>query len=313
MIMKTTLYLAAVLLPCLVVTSCKKDEFEPHIDPSSTVIEMEGEGGQSTVAFSNGDWEIEKIINLTGHIISGNSYAVDGAPVRENKPLTLTGLGKLKASWPHKGFSIIRTRPTSLEVVVDENSTGEAFGFIIVLSDGEESREITVSQNKSQGYSFESIEYLLKEGDGDSLYTRSGTTYRLNVLSPREFTFLPVSGVDMHKTSYFRSTENDAFVWLKDDAISVRLPVHLQDGDITLGEKGIYTDAIVAREHDFTDLRETVVVPEGTSEFSTEVEFRKRKVSYVLHLRNNRTDEPKTIEGKWIETTPTGAYSIKWH
>ena len=57
---------------------------------------------------------------------------------------------------------------------------------------------------------------------------------------------------------------------------------------------------------------ETITIPAGQSAFSTEIEYRKRKVSYELRLINNRTAEEKIIEGKWIKFATTGEYSIKW-
>ena len=57
---------------------------------------------------------------------------------------------------------------------------------------------------------------------------------------------------------------------------------------------------------------ETITIPAGQSAFSTEIEYRKRVVSYELRLINNRTAEKKVIEGKWIESAPTGNYAIEW-
>jgi hypothetical protein len=304
-------FLSIGLFICL--ASCNNDEFGSRIDPSTKLIEMEGEGGQEEVTFSGSDWKIEKIINLNGYAIFGDSYDTDGNLMRENHSLTLVGLGGLEAIWVDKGFNIVRNTPTSLKIALQENSTGEVFTFVIVLSDGDESREITVKQNESQGYAFENIEYAIKADDGDSLYIKPGTTYRHEVSSPREFSFLPIGGVNVDKRYYFESMEVDAFVWLKDDAVKVELPVDIRENEVYLGEKGLYAETPQVKAHDFMDLRETVVVSEGESEFSTEIEYRKRKVSYTLYLRNNRTNEQKIIEGKWIEIAPTGKYTVIWN
>ncbi len=66
-----------------------------------------------------------------------------------------------------KGFVITRNTPTSLNIELKENSSGEDFNFTIDLQSGDESKKITIEQKKSQGYNFKSIEYALKENDGD--------------------------------------------------------------------------------------------------------------------------------------------------
>src|SRR5690606_15097077 len=77
------------------------------------------------------------------------------------------------------------------------------------------------------------------------------------------------------------------------------------------GEEVLYSSISTTRPHGFEDIMETVMVPAGESRIFAEVEYHKRTVSYTLVLTNNRTDEKKTIEGKWIEIAPTGKYTVK--
>lgn len=55
---------------------------------------------------------------------------------------------------------------------------------------------------------------------------------------------------------------------------------------------------------------EKILLPAGDSEFHVELEWRNRQVSYRLIMRNHRTDKLRTVDGKWIENTPTGTYKI---
>ena len=106
--------------------------------------------------------------------------------------------------------------------------------------------------------------------------------------------------------------EKDAFIWLKNDSISVEVPTSIYNEEIYFnGEKKLYSNVSSITPHGFEGT-ETITIPGGQSAFSTEIEYRKRKVSYELRLINNRTAEEKIIEGKWIEFAPTGEYSIKW-
>lgn len=119
------------------------------IDPSTSLIEMEGEGGEIEISFTYPDWKIARIINQNGNVnISGNSYSLDGSPIRENYTLKLDSLGRMDAIWTDKGFSIIRNSYTSLKIIVKENSTDEDFNFIIILESEKESKEIQVNQKK---------------------------------------------------------------------------------------------------------------------------------------------------------------------
>ncbi|MBZ9629735.1 hypothetical protein LB465_03005 [Salegentibacter sp. LM13S] len=298
----------------LILVSCDKDESDSPLQISSKLIEMEGEGGQAEVSVTGNPWKISEIVNRDGNVtIKGDVYSDNEEHLIENKRLALEGLGQLNALWSNKGFKIIRNSPTSLKIIVEENSSGESFNFVIVLESQGELKEILVSQKKSQGYQFEKIEYFLKENDGDSIYKKRGVGYKFDIMASQEFSFNPINGVDVNRSSYYESSENDAFVWIKQDSVKVKFPVNIYEDEITYSEEKIlYTNTVSNEEHRFQNLSETVTLPKGESELYTEVEYRKRKISYVLHLLNNRTNEPKTIEGIWIEYAPTGEYSIHW-
>ncbi|GHA48643.1 hypothetical protein GCM10007103_31980 [Salinimicrobium marinum] len=165
---------------------------------------MEAEGGETEISFTNGDWHIAEIINKIGDTrIHGDTYSLEGGMIKENSVLSLEAKGKMAALWSDKGFVINRNTRTSLMIQLKENSTGEEFGFSVVLKSGEEVKRIEVFQKKSQGYHFESIEFSLKEEDGDSLFVKKGTTYRHNVSKSQILTVSPYGGIDVHKQSLF--------------------------------------------------------------------------------------------------------------
>ena len=102
---------------------------------------------------------------------------------------------------------------------MQENSTGEQFGFRIILSSKKGERVITVSQKASQGYEFKEIIYSVGEGDGDSLYWRTGSRLKLTLTQSQEIEFTPIGGVDVINSYFFVSDASDAFVWLKTDSV----------------------------------------------------------------------------------------------
>lgn len=312
--MKSLCLCILILLPIFFI-SCTSDDDRniSQIHPSASLIQMEGEGGSTEVFFTGSDWRITRINNTNGDVtISGNRYSTDDELIRENYTLSLEGLGRIEALWKNKGFVITRTPLNSLIISLNENSSGEDFNFRIDLQSGDESKTITIEQKKSQGYNFKSIEYSLKQNDGDSIFIRNGTAYKFNIPSPQEFSFSPFIGIEINRKTFFKSNEKDAFVWLKNDSIKVSVPSSMDNEKIyTDKEEEIYTN--LTKKFDYiSDQMETVTIPSGKSEIYTQLQFRKRTISYTLYLTNKRTREEKTIEGKWVEIAPTGKYDIKW-
>ena len=298
----------------IVFMSCSNEDNEMSIiQPSTSLIVMEAEGGETEISFTNGDWSIAEVINKNGNVnIHGDIYLQNGEKIQENKTLVLEGQGKMVADWNDKGFVISRETSSSLKIELMENSTGEEFDFTLVLNSGQEFKKINVTQKKSKGYKFDSIEFTLKEEDGDSLFVKKGTNHKLNAAVSMEFTFSPYDGINIHNQSHFESIEKDAFIWLKNDSLLVDVPTSIYNNEIYFGgEKRLYSTIWSINPHGFEKM-ETITIPAGQSTFSTEIEFHLRKISYKLRLINNRTAEEKIIEGKWVEIAPTGEYSIEW-
>lgn len=293
--------------------SCSNDDEITNIQPSTSLIEMEAEGGEAEISLTNGNWHISEVINQQGDVnIQGNTYSRDGEMIKENSILSLDDQGKIEAVWDNKSFIITRDTPSSLKIMVKENSTGEEFGFNVVLQSGEEFKEIKVNQKKSQGYQFDSMEFSLKEEDGDSLFVKKGRTYRFNIQTSQEFSFSPYGGIDVHNQSNFISSEKDAFVWIETDSVMLEVPTDIYENEIYFnGEERLYSKHSSINPHGFEEMH-TVTIPPGESVFFVEQEWRKRQVSYNLSLTNNRTGEEKIIEGKWIEVAPSGEYTTQW-
>lgn len=113
------------------------------------------------------------------------------------------------------------------------------------------------------------------------------------------------------KPHFFESEEKDVFVWTDPDSVSVIVPSGIWNDELYFnGEEAIYTNISTNKESEFSKQMTTVTIPSGKSEFSVEIQYRERRVSYALYLVNNRTKKEKVINGKWIETAPTGNYTI---
>lgn len=78
--------------------SCSSDDYIPQIQPSTNLIQMEGEGGSTEVSFIAGNWKITGVININGDVkISGDTYSADDEPIRKNYTLSLEELGRMEA------------------------------------------------------------------------------------------------------------------------------------------------------------------------------------------------------------------------
>ena len=277
--------------------SCDNDGDEMSaIIPSTNLIEIEAEGGETEVFFNNSDWSILEIINKNSNI-HGDIYLQNGEIIQENRTLALASLGKMVTGWNDKGFVITRETLSSLKIELIENGTGEAFNFTLVIKSGDEIEKINVTQKKSQGYQFDSIEFILKEEDGDSLFVKKGTNFKFNIPESQSFPFSPYGGININNQSHFESEEKNAFIWLKKDSIAVEIPTSINNGEIYFnGEKKLYSSVFSTTPHGFEDLK-TITIPAGQSAFFTKIEFRQRQVSYQLRLTEQQKKKLLKVNG----------------
>lgn len=113
------------------------------------------------------------------------------------------------------------------------------------------------------------------------------------------------------KTSYFESNDPIAFSWIAKDSVLVPVPQVIDENEIYLShDKKLYGAITRTPYINENDDMVTLEIPGNKVNFYLELEYRKRTVSYQLTLINNRTQDEKLIEGKWIETTPTGKFNI---
>lgn len=304
------------MVACVCLLGACSDDDDSLLSPSADRITMKGDGGETTVSLASGSWRIAGVINKTYNTdLYGEIYSSEGELLRENTRLQLDGFGQLKfLALPDNGFVITRNDSSSFTIYVDPNFSHEPFEFSVVLQAGVEKQEIVVRQDASDGYTFAKIDYALKEGDGDSLYWRDGIQNNYNVTLPGEAGIYPFSGMQTERFSAFESAQRGAFSWYaEEDSVMVEAPYDIVGGHITLnGEKVLYSQRLTGYPYptDLMKIVEKISIPVGTSSITSTIEYRRRKITYSLTLKNNRTGDTQVIEGKWIETSPTGNYRI---
>lgn len=291
--------------------SCRKQD-GPEKAPYPSHVLMEAEGGSETIFLGSDGWQVAGVVNKNGdQRIFGDIYTPDGQILKENSLLELDGPGRLEGALGlDREFTIVYEQDR-IYVTLAENSADDVFNFAILLKKGDETKEIVVEQNISQGYTFREISYSLGEGDGDSVYIKTSTRYQFNLVTPQEVSVNPFGGVDIVRTAYFESDVRGAFSWLSKDSVTVPVPVDIHGPEVTTGttDEDIY-GAITRAPFNSSDVVAVIDVPAGGARFFTELEWRRRRVSYKLTMENNRTGELKEVAGKWIEISPTGNYQI---
>ena len=299
---------------CILLISCESDDDYAGINTSDKMIEMEGEGGEMEIKLNSGDWSIASVIGKeSGSEINGNIYTLEGDLIKNNTALELEGLGEIEAIWDDKGFSIVRENPSSLVLHLKENLTDTSFNFVIRISSTQDIAEVSVIQKKSQGYSFNGIEYDLNEISEDSIFTKRAASFAFDLVESQQFSFNPYNGADFHNKVRFKSNINNLFAFLKEDSLLVQIPVKDEIGDINFSQEGKYlSDSWAIDTTGFNDKLETLTLPSGNSKFDVNLEYIKTIIPYTLQLINNRTGDKKIIGGELIKIEATGEYSIIW-
>lgn len=306
---KTVFMLSALFM--IAFSSCQDDD-KGSIIPSKSKYTLEAEGGELNIQINNDNWTIAGVVNKSGgdERIFGEIFSPDGQILRENALLELEGLGKLETSWIGKGFYISRSKPNELQITVEENLSGEEFSFGVILKNEDETKEIVVTQKISQGYTFDKIEYILQEGDKDSIYLKKGINRYISDLEKpgTKITIRPFDGPN-NNSSYFEYDLNFILYWLDTKTINVQVPQYIYDGKIILSD---YKHTFGEPTHTpyINNKEVTIELPAERASYYINLEWQLRKVTFVMTLTNNRTGDKKEVQGKWIENSLTGNYEI---
>lgn len=311
-----SLLVVTILVGSFMCAACSSDE--PFIQPSVTAIEMEGEGGEIEVSLNDIEWSIAGVLNKQNHYdvnIFGVAYSTEGEIIRDNQQLHLNGLGKLEALWGDKGLQIVRETPSSFKLIVEENLTEEDFNFSVLLQSGNETREVIVYQSKSQGYEIENIEYSIKPEDKDSLYlATTSMSYSFSV--PNSLSGVTINPLENEKSrTYFTgTTAENIFSWLEKSPFEVKIPNSHHNNKVYYNNETSLFARYVTESSLPNYLNQSLVldVPAGKNQLFVEAEYLKQQFSYTLTLINNRTQQKKTIEGKFVRIDPTGTLHKNW-
>ncbi len=124
----------------LLSTGCNGDVFVDELQVSATELLMNPEGGSSVVRVNKGlEWDVVSIEPTVGTSFYGKHYNETGKMTFTGSisflGIWMKGLGKLVYRNDVNGFEVVRSQNDRLEIIVDENRSGNLFEFAVVISD----------------------------------------------------------------------------------------------------------------------------------------------------------------------------------
>jgi len=305
-----SLILNIFLCTLLLFTSCNNDVFIDELKASATELQMAGNGDSTTVNINSWDWYITSVDqpnNPTASQFYGKIYDEDGKKISEyDLPFFQHGVlkGKLVYSGSRNGFSVTRLKDKSLDIHLDENLNDSAFKFTIWVSNRYKTIPINITQSPSDGYVFDHITYTYIPGSYWTNYDWVKDSINNNGDSPIVEKLSIFSGT--HQTFAFSSNEKKAFSYLKNSQ-QVVIPVCLEDSVIKLSSENKYYKSGEQKGNlPFNDIDKTITLPVGMSEIRKIYECEHFNASYTLYVRIVKTNEIKSVSGKFHSDMPTG-------
>ena len=307
---KNRLIVNIVLCSLLLLTSCNSDVFIDELKASSTELQMNGNGDSTTVTINSGEYYITSIDqpkNPTASQFYGKIYDENGNKISEyDIPFFQYGMlkGKMVYSGPSNGFTVSRLKDESIDIHLDENLNDSAFKFTIWVSNHYKAIPINIIQSPTDGYVFDHITYTYipgtywtdYEGIKDSVNNKGDT--------PIVVKWSMFSGI--HQIFAFSSNDKKAFSYLTKNQY-VEVPICLEDSVVKLSsEKKYYKSGEQRGNLPFDDIDKTITLPVGKSEIRKIYECEHFNASYTLYVKNVKTNETKSVSGKFHCDIPTG-------
>ena len=307
---KNRVILNIVLCSLLLLTSCNSDVFIDELKASSTELQMNGNGDSTTVTINSGEYYITSIDqpkNPTASQFYGKIYDENGNKISEyDVPFFQYGMlkGKMVYSGPSNGFTVSRLKDESIDIHLDENLNDSAFKFTIWVSNHYKAIPINITQSPADGYVFDHITYTYIPGTywtdfqwiKDSVDNKGDT--------PIVVKWSIFSGI--RQIFAFSSNDKKAFSYLRKNQY-VEVPICLEDSVVKLSSEMKYYKSGEQRGNlPFNDVEKTITLPVGMSEIRKIYECEHFSASYTLYVRNVKTNEIKSVSGKFHSYMPTG-------
>ena len=304
--MKTLLHIVVYIFILMGLSGCNSDVFVEDFQPSVSDVTLEGNGDSVTIRFKSSNWDLLRVYDKDGNIVSQNQSPV------------LEGLGKIVCDdiiYKDKmvDFAIERTHPREVKITVNENMYSSLFQFCVTVSNEYETKKIYVSITPSDRYIFDRITYSL---DAYSYTDKQIEERKSIVVNNRGDESIVTNYIfpfkDEHRQIQFTSNNPEAFNLLADSKPEVEIP-GIVDGHLVMnGELARYASDMQQLPLPFPDTeKEAVTTPPKTSQRITLLlEYEWFETNFTLYAVHPKTKKEKVITGTLQSKMPKG-YFIK--
>ena len=308
--MKTCINLTACILILLVLDSCNGDVFVDDFRTSDSALTLDGNGDVATIRFASANWDLLRMYNYDENF--SHPYKVFDA----NGHLTMTdqipylkGLGKIVCDGKLISFTVDRSNPKELKIVVDENARSTHFRLMLVASNEYEFQEIYIDISPSDRYVFDHITYSL-----DAYYHGYRTERGMSILnhnnSDTPYSFLMFPYENVHCSVMFRSNMPEAFQLLGEGNPAVEIP-GMEDGRLVMNGKQVqYTSKEQTWPFPNTEQKEVSVPPHVYQRITPLIEYDWFETEYTLYATHPKTGKQRIITGMLQSRVP-GKYEIE--
>lgn len=297
--MKTITRITWGVLLILALVGCNGEVFVEDFRPSVTELTLDGNGDSATIHFDASNWEELGLSNYYGESVRFDIYDEHGTLLeRQTNFPYIKGLGKIVCDDGKLIFTVARTAPDAVEVIVDENVHSFPFSFILYANNEYESKKISVTIPPSDRYRFQRIDYSLNGYAYDG--NQSGVKERMIINTagaPRVFTWYPYR--DEYRVVKFESDDLDAFDLLEEKDLVIEIP-SMVDGFLEMkGERMVYNREYQKLPLPFSDEEEKrVEIPSYSSLLvSLWLQYEWFETRYTLYAVHPKTGRQRTIEG----------------
>lgn len=299
-----------ILICILIICSCNSEVFIDDFSPSTTELNLNGDGDSAVVSFAHSNWDILGVVSKKGNYpLAGDIIDSQGTLLATNKMLTFKGLCTLSYDDGLTDFSIKRSSSNQLKIIIGENARKSDAPIIIIVGNQYEEKTISIDISPSGKYTLDKIVY---SSEDLQQYTYIVETDSITVNNQGKDTITiqwkPYEG--QYRTVSFSSDNPIAFRLLGNEPIPIRLP-YLVNGKLVQDDKGDmgYYSVKGQIEQSFPDVTKDIKIPPFSSRTIYHlIEYQVFWTYYTLHATNQNSGKERTVTGMFTSKLPIGYF-----
>lgn len=306
--MKTFIHITVYLCLLLGFYGCNSDVFIDDFQPSASDVSLDGNGDSMTIQFQSGNWDWLDVYS----VYSDGSYKVydaEGNLVQNGQTTQLQGLGKIVCKAGMAAFTVERTQPKELKIMVEEHVGTAPFEFMIMASNNYETKTINVSISPSERYVIDHITYSLDAYYYDDQQLEQSKHLTVNNSGEFPVIYYLSPYKDTHRVVKFTSDNPEAFQILASD-LTVEIPSMNGDNLVMSGEQAKYISDRQELPLPFPDNEQKKVTfpPYSHQRVTLWLGYEWFETNFILYATHPKTGKQRMITGTLQSKMPRKYY-----